>query len=146
MIDIRDIGLKEAIFTHIDDQDHQVDIAIDRLSNATFAACAAGLLKCVQAPVQKQIADYFVSHRGVEQHRLDRLDLKTLSTHPIIFGDWPNGAHMLLDGHHRYVKAYQLGLTQIKAVIVPEPAWRQYEIKNNYRATHDELRTMKSGM
>ena len=116
----------EVVFTHIDDDTGEVlHLAVDRLE-----ACVKAHPKKFELcffPVEGQIADYFRTNRGIERHRLDRITAQVMRDKPIIFAEL-QGKHLLVDGHHRYVKAHALGRTLIKSVVVPEKVWRLFEV------------------
>lgn len=127
MIPLKDIGRTEPVFTHIDEDGITVTtFAVDRLKKAPeFLA-----LEIVRTPVDAEGARFCREHRGVEQHRLDRITIDTITYNPVIYCNWAGGTHLLIDGTHRYVKASMLGLPFILARVVPEEIWRPFQVES----------------
>jgi hypothetical protein len=67
---------------------------------------------------------------------------------PLLYCLWGN-SHLapdggfLADGHHRYALAVVRGLTELPTWMVPEQAWRLFEIDGLPPMTMDELRDLK---
>lgn len=78
-----------------------------------------GKTEVLTTPVDPDFAKYCMNMRGVEQHRLDRMVPKVLMI-PCLFLAEPDGTHLMLDGTHRYVYAYQNGIKEVRCLIVPQ--------------------------
>lgn len=147
MIANKDMSDWETIFAHVDDDTGEhTNIAVGRLFPEVVAQIAFGKLDIALVPVEEKIAAYFRTHRGVEDARLQRLSDDFKAYDPIMFACMPDGTHLLVDGHHRYVKAAALGAEHIKAVLVPEPIWREFQIAGLEPVSSKALRAMWSGI
>ena len=60
---------------------------------------------------------------GVEPARLLQLTTKQLEV-PGLFLKMPGGSDLLVDGNHRYVRRFDLGLPSMRFVQLHEPMWR----------------------
>jgi hypothetical protein len=124
VIPLRDVVLEEAYF-HVCG-DWQVAIAAK-----TLAASPEVLALPVRfVPVEAEMAAWVMEHRGVEQHRFERITQRDLVVYPITICHLDaEDADMIVDGAHRYAAAhYRFGRTRIRARIVPESIWRRYEV------------------
>lgn len=118
--------MREEAFTYIDDENggKQTTFAVSRLRRY----CEAHNIEKVKIPVEQHHADRFWTTRGVEQHRLDRLRLEDL-TKPLLFILWKDHDIIMLDGTHRYVRLFQLGVPECIAWVVEDRAvWERFII------------------
>lgn len=129
MLKLKDIGLTEECFTHVHNGVVTMICVVRMRQDAEFLA-----LPIFSTPVKEKFAKWCMEHRGIEQHRLDRIDAHSLSEYPLTYcnlpkgPDLPNGAHLLVDGNHRYVKAAMLGMTEVPGRVVPENIWRRFQV------------------
>lgn len=114
-------------FTYVEEDGTVTNFAITQLVAALSAAHAKGKIEPVHIPIEADFAQYCLTNRGIEQHRLDRLTEKHLEE-PLVFAQWAGGTQLLIDGHHRYVKHSQLGHEIAPAFILPEVLWRLFVI------------------
>src|SRR5215211_5795077 len=113
MIHISECRLGEKLFTHIDPDDgHNTVIAVDRIIELVKER------EPVLVPVSEKDAARILTHRGVEDHRLNRLDNLALRI-PVLFCELiTDNTWLLADGNHRYVKHAMLGRPFILAHLV----------------------------
>jgi hypothetical protein len=132
---LKDTSPTDEIFTHIDDTDgHQTTYAVTALVAHLVA------WPKVTVPVEKQHADYCVAYRGVEQARLLRLRESIQATQrPIVFIEMPDDTHLLVDGTHRYVLYYLLGIPRIPAYMVPWDVAKEFIIEDIPQTTVEQL-------
>jgi ParB-like chromosome segregation protein Spo0J len=125
------VGLLDETFTHIgeDAARTQTTYAVTALRKRIIEG-GPGIVK-TRVPVEQEHADYCVMRRGVEQERLERLLLSPDAlAAPIIFIASPDGSHLLVDGTHRYVCFFGLGLPQILAYVVDAAVAADYIIED----------------
>lgn len=147
MIAVEDMNVWEIIFSHVDDDTGENNnIAVGRLIPHVAGLCATGALEVIWVSVEQDIAKYFRTNRGIEEVRLNRLPNNSDAVEPILFACMPDQTHLLVDGHHRYVKAASLGAKHIKAVLVPELIWRKFQIVGLKPVNSATLRVMQSGI
>lgn len=140
MIDFADMRAREAVFTHIDDMSGaQTTYAVTRLTEA----CA--VLDPVCVPISREFAGWCVEHRGIEWARVERLTRAQLAL-PLLFATQNDGTHLLVDGHHRYVRlAFEGGSTTLAWVLEP-CEWAPFVVRGvRAFANSDELLAVPSG-
>ena len=138
MISVKDMDPREPVFTFIEPStQEEFSWAVQRL-----AEWANKHAETFITPVERIGALMFVRDRGIEQHRLERLDPACLLD-PIVYLDWGDGTQLLLDGHHRYVYAAMNGFTEILAHMLTHeqvepfrvegiPPQGEYKLRNGY--------------
>lgn len=145
-----DLDLNEAIFTHIADHPsgtgEQTNIAVDRLREHLRGEWRQKKRKPQMVAISKSFVGYIRKNRGLEQHRLDRLTESSLRKDPIILAEWPGGTHLIVDGHHRYVRADELGHSAIWAFVCDQPTWRPFLVEGLPQTTKHQLLTGRSGL
>lgn len=109
------------------------------------------LCKFGEVHVTKDDAEFIRKSNGLEQSRLDRLPMEALKL-PILFVLYPDKGTdytVLVDGTHRYVKAYEAGLKTLRAVFIPKEVWDTDACKiegfPEYGST-EELHASRSGL
>lgn len=128
---------REAVFTLIeDDTGKQTHFAVDRM----IAWCTAAKLPVAAVAVDPQFAVYCVENRGVEFERLAQITFHHL-TEPLIFCRQPDGSHLLVDGHHRYVKAAQLAISYVRAYLLEPEQWEPFLIQGMPTVRKQDLMT-----
>ena len=144
MIDVREIGIREEIFTHIpDDGGPQITYAVTRM----MLHCGlpdSGVEKFI-VPVDEEHAKYCLAQRGVEQHRLDRLAEPWLWL-PLLFIAQPDSSHLLADGTHRYVRLWQMGVKETAAFMMTWDQAQPFIVEGVPQMDPTELRDSWSGM
>lgn len=69
--------------------------------------------------IRQQDALHVMSNNGVEKPHLDRLTQEYLE-HPGILVDWSDGTSTIIDGNHRYVKRWLMGMREMDFWVVSE--------------------------
>jgi hypothetical protein len=123
MIDVRDIGPTEQLFTHQDEDGTLTTYAASRLA----AFCEMHVPRS-RVAIEPEAAALFNAVRGVEPHRLQRLGTRELLT-PLVFVHLPDGTHLLVDGTHRYVRLAQLGVPDAPAYLVSWEAAQPFLVR-----------------
>lgn len=80
--------------------------------------------------IDHDFAEWVAMNCGVETDRLERMDPACLAT-PLLMVTMPPMNcnplhHLIVDGHHRYVKASRLGWSELPAYIYPEAEWDRF--------------------
>jgi len=83
--------------------------------------------KLYLVPVDKDFANWMLTNRGLEPHRLLPL-IGICSLEPIIFcaEEDAENSNLLIDGSHRFVAAAIQESTHILAYVLPKSFWSQY--------------------
>lgn len=92
--------------------------------------------------------NHAINNMGIERDRVKRLKEPYLSR-PAICVEWPaaDGPNdvILIDGNHRLVKYYEMGVQKINVVIFKNPFWQQFtldqEVMPRFMAERDPLNT-----
>lgn len=117
---------RTTVFTHVSDAGEITHFNIDLMTEIAFAAVQEGLIEVVHANVDPKHAAFCRAHRGIEQHRLDRIDVHAFLTPIFVCDDFGHDStSLLVDGHHRYVWAAEHGWEVIPAVILPPAVWQR---------------------
>ena len=131
-------------FTHIDDE-----MKLTRKFNVTLIKrwCLENKPPISLVVVDEENYRICTTMRGFEQHRLDRITPEILDKEPVIFVWLPEDkTHLMIDGTHRCIKAYQLGRNLIKAYILNKDVWEQFLMPVDENITAEELLKMDSGL
>lgn len=122
---VDDMDLTDVVFTHMDEGTKAITtINISRL----LRDWKVRMRPVVMLPIDRDFAKFCVTNRGVEEHRLERLEREEIRE-PVLFAYWQSGEHLLIDGTHRYVAQTLKGASEIKARILPISVWRPYVIE-----------------
>lgn len=142
MIPHTDLSRLEVVFTHIDDQGANYNFAVDRM----FAWCKKTYKEVFTVDLDIAFAYYSMEARGIEKHRLYRLPEAALKV-PMLNIEWGDaGEHLLVDGHHRYVRACMLGKKTGRTFILDKTEWPQFQIEGLPDDTASRLRASFSGI
>lgn len=146
---VADITPGEECFTHLDDvTGKQTTYAVARFW-AWLKAHEDPDWKFL-VPVEEHHARYCVEARGVEQHRLNRLveteEGRQRLLNPILFLRLADDKVLLLDGTHRYLAYYFLGMKQIPAYIVPASLADPFIVTDAEQVDGDTLLNSWSGL
>lgn len=120
---ITDCSLWDEIFTHVDPDTGQV-----RHFNATAMyvyATVAGHIEKLTLPLNDQIVEFVKRERGIEQPRVKRLKEPYLSR-PIVAVHMADGSTLTVDGHHRIVRRWADGLTEVDAYCYQVGEWDDF--------------------
>lgn len=137
MIPITSLRPWEEMFTHISNDGTTHHFAITRL-----ACHLRQTAKPVTIDIVPSFAKRCIRHRGIESHRLRTWSDPAL---PIIYLEWPDGSHLLCDGHHRYVSAWKARCKHIQSYMVPREVWVHFLIDGAPKTTPAQLLASKSG-
>ena len=111
----------DEIFEHQDDTDGAV-----RYFNATklreYAREHCEFLICQTDP---SFIEFVKARRGVEQWKVDRLELPHLAE-PALGVVMPDGETLIVDGHHRLVKWFEMGMDDYAILRVPLGEWDDF--------------------
>lgn len=124
MIPHKDVGPFEVCFSYIKDSGQSYTWSIDRLHK--WLETHPQPLHSV--PLFRADAEMVLKDNGVEPDRLAAISAEDIDRYPILFVGWKSGTHTLLDGNHRFVKAFTLGHRTITAHIIPERILRPFQI------------------
>lgn len=142
-----DMPAGAVVFTHIDEHTQvETVFSVTHLWMAVRTAVATGKLEPTRIRVDPKFAKWCKINRGVERHRLNRIKAKALNE-PILMLQQPEKQTMLLvDGHHRYVKAANLMKRTIPAFLLPQEVWELCIVTGLPPSTPEELARMYSGI
>jgi hypothetical protein len=140
MINIKKLDLrKEIVFQRVWRGQYQV-IAVSRLFNylerTNYPQVSLGLTK------EKAIS--IRDTRCIEMSRLLKITAEHLKIPCILIEE--EGGPDLIDGNHRYIKAYLFGRLFLPAYLVAPTIWRQYLVKGIAPKTADEILATGSGL
>lgn len=121
---------REEVFTW-HNSGNNVSFATDRLAKHLDEIQAEQIL----IPVDRIYAMTLPRDRGLEKHRLDRIPNDHKLWTPIMLLKMDNES-LLVDGNHRYYKAYLLGMPFIRAYHVDQDIWANYIV--DFPESHDD--------
>lgn len=131
------------VYTHYDEVEGQIDIAVGLLD----AMCRRANIPTILIPVEPQYAKVVRKQRGLEPHRLNRLTIEICESNPLLFLDFSRTRTQLLaDGNHRYYRLYYFGRRQARAWLLPEAAWRPFQIAGMPQQSEEECLNSFSGI
>ena len=85
-------------------------------------------MKPVELKIDPEFATFIREKRGIEQYRLDRLRGAALKI-PVIYVKWQDGTHLMIDGHHRYVKKVDRKDRYILGYLFNDPdVWNMFTV------------------
>lgn len=122
---LSDCGLHDQIFTHRDDAMN----GLIRHFNAS-AIYRAIILQSIsyeriRFPMDEEHYNVMMSSRGVEETRVKRLSRTDMLT-PVLVARMPCHTDLIIDGTHRYVKLWRLGIRELKGFYLQQTAWEPY--------------------
>lgn len=142
ILDLINDGPQAQIFTHYDEVEGQLDIAVSRIE--TICRDLPAPLHTI--PLDAQYAALIEKQRGLEAPRLKRLTVEMCDAHPLLFLEFDRTkTHLLADGNHRYYCLHRFGRKLARAWIVPETVWRAYLISGLPQVPPDEMLNSHSG-
>lgn len=116
-------------------------------TGAIYDACLTLPQPSTRILIEFEIAVWLHEHNCLDRARVLELSLRDPSTvfdTPLIVGTFnrpiDDETHMVIDGRHRYTLAATRGLQYLPCHIIPEDAWRMYEVRGPH-ITRDELRS-----
>jgi len=121
----------EIVFSHHDPLDDTVrHFAIERICTQI----ERGGLKppIVEVPIDPNFAAGAMVFRGVEQHRFERITPVDMAHYPLVVAHMPGTARdfpgelLLIDGSHRYCKAWMLGWKTLRAYVLEPEEWEKF--------------------
>lgn len=129
---------KDEVFTH---EDRDVSPPIVRHFNATQIRHFVENTKIrgqhwpvVNIDLTRQIYDHMVNNQGVEEDKIKRLMQRPdIYAQPVLIAciNTPGRGetHLIIDGSHRTVIQWRMGLRTLKAYFIPDFVWERYLVK-----------------
>lgn len=68
---------------------------------------------------------------GIEQPRLDSLTPELIER-PVLIVEWGDGTSTIVDGNHRVVRRFELGMEKTKAIIFPPNFYKEFTFDAGY--------------
>lgn len=120
----------EVLFDHVDDDGTVRHFAVDRIVNWINQNTTGRVI----IPINPAFAAWMYQGRGLEQHRLDRITGHDIVNYPVVMAHMPGLArdhpqYLLIDGSHRYYRAYQMGWRELPATLLPQEVWTQFLVR-----------------
>lgn len=84
--------------------------------------------KPVHIPIEDSNAEFIRANNGLEPHRLNRITAEQIKQHPILMAHMNDDTMLILDGSHRFVRAYDLGMEVLPGFVIKERELAQFEI------------------
>lgn len=85
----------------------------------------AALLTPVE--IRQQLYDHIMSNQGVEEKKIERLAHRPdIYCQPVLLIEWDDGSHVLVDGNHRFVILWRMGIRKIPAFVIPKATWERF--------------------
>jgi hypothetical protein len=142
VIRLDDMGHFEPLFTWVDDDGSNTQIASSRL-RAWVLSHMEGL-EVVEVPVEQEIANQYLNDNTVSRGRVLALTSEELAE-PIIFckrHTWSDESQdvYLVDGHHRYVRHAIDGIPFIAGWLLPVEQWEPFRVVASVNLTQDQLK------
>lgn len=82
-----------------------------------------------RVPIARENYLHILNNNGIEQGKIDRLVARPdIYAQPILLIEWHDGTVICIDGNHRLVLLYRMGLRSIGAYIVPKSTWEQFTV------------------
>ena len=143
---IRQLSMSETIFTHYDEKTGEKTVfASGSLVTSVKQKVLNNELEILKIPVDENFAELYLTHRGIEPHRLARLKPEHLLD-PITIILMNDKSLLMVEGNHRYVKHWQLGMKECLGVIVPKRIWRNFVITDLPEGSAEMLLKRFSGI
>lgn len=112
------------LFTHVcKDTGTRRLFVIDNILMYAFSLLDEDLLnnshgvELMKIGIDPDFADFIKEERGVDLDYCGQLTREKLDN-PVIFFDFSDGTHLLVDGHHRYYQSYLLGDKSVNAIVL----------------------------
>jgi REP element-mobilizing transposase RayT len=114
--------IPEIIFSYIKNG-NVFCIAIERL----VKHCKENNFEIVEIEIEPEYAQILINNKTVDQKYMNSLTLEKLDE-PCTYIKYEEKTYLLVDGNHRYVRCWQLGLKTVKSYYVPTEVWKEFEI------------------
>jgi hypothetical protein len=145
MIPLAEISPTEELFTHLDDEDGvQRSYAVTRLRAHLAAHPEVGRREPIV--VDEAHTTFCITHRGIETYRLLRLRAEDMAQPMLFVGSPDAGKVLLLDGTHRYVRAYLIGIKVLPAIFIPAELANEFLVVDVPPMDADDLMKTPSGL
>lgn len=126
MISISDLTTFEQTFTFRDAETNNTTTwAVER---ATAWVRDVKRRQPASIPVDAHNAEFIRNNSGIEQHRLQRIDVALIKAKPILMAELSDKTMLIADGSHRFVRAYDLGLKRMRAYIISQVELTPFEV------------------
>lgn len=134
---IRTYGPLEPIYSWCNDKTgEQLDLAAERLR--LFTLEPSSKLEVAYAPVEYSRAIEMWHNKSIDLHHVLQLKARK-KLDPIIFIEFADGTHQLVDGHHRYALIALSGLDMIPAFVLKPKEWEPFRIIGLKKLTEKQL-------
>jgi hypothetical protein len=146
MLDAKQFKVGDPIYTFVDDDGTNVHIASEQLRIWCIARDAAGELERFWTPTDLKLANKMLKDNTVLMNRVLALTPRHLET-PIIYAKTNTHTKgrpdvLLVDGHHRFVRACVEGRPFILAWVVERASWEEFQIDGLPSISQNLLRAM----
>lgn len=138
---------REEVWNFINDEPpfEQMTFVVTRL----YKFCVENNWPLVRVPISRDIANFCLTNRGVEVHRLLRLTREDLNK-PLLFIKYDGrgrGTHLMVDGTHRLVRLVLMGMTETLAYVIEDRAiWDLFVVNGMPELNPEKLLTKASGL
>jgi len=124
-------------FTHIDDNNKLTR----KFDVSGINAYCVEHLKPYDGVITEQGYITSKTQRGYEQHRLDAITQEIIDKNPLTFIVDTDRQLLMIDGTHRYIKAWDLGNRTIRAYVVEPDIWQNYLMPVDNISAEDLLKS-----
>lgn len=123
MLRMKDCHPLDEIFSHVDEE------GVERHFNATkmreWALLHLNNVELLTVPIDPSYISFIVHARGVEDGKINRMREPYLSQ-PVLGVHFPDGSTLTVDGHHRLVKRFMLGMPLYDIIRFPLGTWERF--------------------
>ncbi len=136
---------RETCFTWVDYDDGEVlCFAVDRIEKQIQSDYRQPGISAHLIDVEPGLVKHLWKKHGLEPHRLARLMPEQVDHWPPILIAEHKDRHIMIDGGHRMVRAYQFGVEQIPGWLISADVWRPYlidlsQIENDPRELRENM-------
>lgn len=137
---------KDEAFSHVDLTTGELHTFAVTAMNKFASEYDVSGIKRATIPITKNHYDHIMENSGIEEPRVERLTPE-FRDKPIIGVYWEDGTFTVIDGNHRYARAYRDGLERISCNIFIFPFWKQFVLHNSTDESEKEklLEFVKTG-
>lgn len=122
MVQLSDLTVTDEVFTHVCPIDGTSTTYSVRALQRIISEATDGVMKAM-VPVDQPFAEFCQENRGASIKKAKAMPPEVLAV-PVIFVFLPKDqTHLLVDGHHRYIRAAADDSVFIEAFIVDAPVW-----------------------
>lgn len=123
---LRDCGMGDEIFTHIDDDTREIrHFNATRLARDAGMLVAAGYASLYTVPMDHEFIALVEKYRGIEEWKVARLCDPYLSA-PVLGVEMEDGQVLTVDGHHRLVRHAREGREMYGMYVICAGRWLEY--------------------